>query len=93
MNTRFLFLMLLLLLVVQSKKYLVEVDDDGQFGRLLKNMKLPKKNQVSDEVSDEVEDFKKEDIEETREEETLIESTGNRNYIAKMIILFIPQFT
>ena len=93
MNTRFLSSMLILLLVVQSKKYLVEVDDDGQFGRLLKNMKLPKKNQVNDEVSDEVEDFKKEDIEETREEETLIESTGNRNYIAKMIILFISQFT
>ena len=70
MNTRFLSSMLFLLRVVQSKKYLVEVDDDAQFGRLLKNMKLSNKNQVNDEVSDEEEeDFQKEDIEETREEE------------------------
>ena len=92
MNTRFLSSMLFLLLVVQSKKYLVEVDDDAQFGRLLKNMRLPNKNQVNDEVSEEVEDFQKEDIEETREEETLIESTGKKNHIAMKIILFISQF-
>ena len=73
MKRIFLCVILPLLLVVQSKKYLVEVDDDK---RHVKNMISSNKNQVKDKVSDEVSDEVKEEFQEEDIEETLIESKG-----------------
>ena len=72
MNRMFLCSILPLLLVVQSKKYLVEVDDGGH----LKNMRFSNKNQNKDKVSDEVSDEVKEEFLEEDIEETVIESRG-----------------
>ena len=77
----FLCSLLVLFLGLESKKYLVEVDDDDHGGRHLKSPRLSNKNQESDEVSDEVEEIHEEDIEETKDEETVIESRGNKYYI------------
>ena len=87
----FLCCILVLLLVLESKKYLVDVDDDDRGGKHLKRTRLSKKNQDSDEVSDEIEDIQEEDIEETKDEETLIESRGNKYFINVKIIPFLTR--
>ena len=74
MKRIFLCSILPLLLVVQSKKYLVEVDDGWRY---LKNMKFSNNKQDQDKVSDEVSDEVEEEfLEEEDIEETLIESRG-----------------
>ena len=73
MKRIFLCSILPLLLVVQSKKYLVEVDDG--WGHL-KNMRFSNKNQDKDKVSEEFSDEVKEEFLEEDIEETLIESMG-----------------
>ena len=73
MNRMFLCSILPLLLVVQSKKYLVEVDDGWKH---LTNMRFSNKNQDKDKVRDNFSDEVKEEFLEEDIEETVIESRG-----------------